>query len=497
MDTALGISRVSVRAAGSLIPNRPSTLQVVTYMIPEPCSRWFTRSHKAPLHHAHLNPDAARKVNKDSLLLGSFLRHGGHVWTRGQYHMAMGRARTGTPIREVQAAAHGDSVTVPQQPPSSRLMGPSFWFWVYSAIAGLALFYVCCAFPLYAEEGNMVNVLFMWQVIGAAISRLFGEFKFALGELKKSSWLWPGLYQTRDARLPHDWHNLYDGREQRTYFYNSATGTAQWAPPALLTTSETAPRGSTTGQVVMSYIWRGVSQQLGGTLAPLITAGLNLCQADVAVALLTHKGLEPEVSMLIAACFAALPSPLPSPIYKLGSTPLQAYLNGSIAQTFETLLSVALAARLVSNLCSFLAVLMRAARVRAPFSDLSLDRRAFLRLLCALCPALSWRLHPWAFKLDRERIVLLPLPYNVPLPVWVPKWELIGRSWTALLYAAPMVLPLARLLAAAQPVKTSNFLSLVIDSRVVQISSFVSVVSFLLGRQKDAYTAAIEQHFAV
>jgi hypothetical protein len=250
----------------------------------------------------------------------------------------------------------------------------------------------------------------------------------------------------------------------------------------------------------MSYIWRGVSQQLEGTLAPLITAGLYLCQADVAVALLTHKGLEPGVSMLIAAYFAALPNPLPSLIYKLGSTPLQAYLNGSIAQTFETLLSVALAARLVSNLCSFLAVLMRAARVRAPFSDLSLDRRAFLRLLCALCPALSWRLHPWAFKLDRTRFVLLPLPYNVPLPVWVPKWELIGRSWTALLYAAPMVLPLARLLAAAtvaQPEKTSSFLSLLIGSRVVQISAFVSVVLFLLGRQRDAYTAAIEQHCAV
>jgi hypothetical protein len=167
MDTALGISRVSVRPAGSLISNRLSTLQVVTYTIPESCSRWFTRSHKAgPLHHAHLNPDAARKVNKDRLLLGSSLRHGGHVWTRGQYNMRKGRTRTENPMRlDVQAAALGDCFTVPQQPPSSRLVGPSLWFWVYSAIAGLALFYVCCAFPLYAEASNMVNVLFMWQVI--------------------------------------------------------------------------------------------------------------------------------------------------------------------------------------------------------------------------------------------------------------------------------------------------------------------------------------------
>jgi hypothetical protein len=185
---------------------------------------------------------------------------------------------------------------------------------------------------------------------------------------------------------------------------------------------------------------------------------------------------------------------------KLGLTPLQACLNGSIAKAFETLLSVALAARLVSNLCSFSATLMRAARARAPFSNLSLDRRPFLRLLCALCPALSWRLQPWAFNLDRERFVLLPLPYDVPLPVWVPKWELLGRSWTALLFAAPVVLPLARLLAAAtvvQPVKTGSFLDLVVGSRVVQISAFVSVVSFLLGRQRDAYTAAIEQHCTV
>ncbi|GAQ78292.1 hypothetical protein KFL_000100570 [Klebsormidium nitens] len=101
-------------------------------------------------------------------------------------------------------------------------------------------------------------------------------------------------------------------------------------------------------------------------------------------------------------------------------------------------------------------------------------------------------------RLDYARVALLPLPYSVPLPVPVPRWELLTSSWRALLYAAPMVLTLARLLAAAaaanpQVYAPSKLYTLVLCSRPVQISACVSAVAFLLGRQRAAYEVALEE----
>jgi hypothetical protein len=62
-----------------------------------------------------------------------------------------------------------------------------------------------------------------------------------------------------------------------------------------------------------------------------------------------------------------------------------------------------------------------------------------------------------------------------------------------------MVLPLARLLAAAEAAKpqgldSSALCSLLLSSRPLQISAGVSVASVLLWRQKAAYAAAVEKH---
>lgn len=95
-------------------------------------------------------------------------------------------------------------------------------------------------------------------------------------------------------------------------------------------------------------------------------------------------------------------------------------------------------------------------------------------------------------------MALLPLFSRVPFQAPVPRWELLTSSWRALLYAAPMVLPLARLLAAAtaanpQGLAPGKLYNLVLCSRPVQMSACVSAVAFLLERQRAGYEVALAE----
>lgn len=119
----------------------------------------------------------------------------------------------------------------------------------------------------------------------------------------------------------------------------------------------------------------------------------------------------------------------------------------------------------------------------------------------ALCPATTWLLYPYAMDGPPSRVALLPLLSGVPFRVPVPRWELLGLSWRALLPAATLILPLVRLLAAtaasaANPQGLSPgtiFTSLVLCSWPVQFSAFFSGLDVLLGRHRQAYDAALEQ----
>ncbi|GAQ82480.1 hypothetical protein KFL_001120250 [Klebsormidium nitens] len=235
--------------------------------------------------------------------------------------------------------------------------------------------------------------------------------------------------------------------------------------------------------------------QLGGLLQPVVTIGLYL--STVVTVYCFSRGLYGGqlgvgTSFFLSAAFLTLPQPLLLLVIALSSRP--SFLNGIVAARCESALCVTLLISVLPGLFSTLGTIHRAAEARLPRCRLPWNCECFLRLLVALCPALSSRLHPYALRLDYARVALLPLPYSVPLPVPVPRWELLKSSWRALLYAAPMVLPLARLLAAAPmglPART--FCTLVVWSRPVQISACVSAVTFLLGRQRAAYEVALEE----
>jgi hypothetical protein len=105
--------------------------------------------------------------------------------------------------------------------------------------------------------------------------------------------------------------------------------------------------------------------------------------------------------------------------------------------------------------------------------------------------------HPYAFKRDFTRVALFPLPYDVPIAIPLPNWGLLTpfNCLVTLLFAAPVVLPLARLKQIAQctsPVQLSALCALVLKSAPVQIGVVTAVVTFLLRRRRDAYVAAVK-----
>lgn len=308
----------------------------------------------------------------------------------------------------------------------------------------------------------------------------------------------------RSPGLPPDWHALSDPQTNRVYFYNSVSETAQWDPPPSLPVRIRSPGASSGPFGALTLFFDGLLQQLGGILQPLVTVGLYWCRFETlrwcARALFGGKlQLGAGTILFLSAAFFALPQPLPFSILLLSRSRYPACLGGKLASRVEFLLCIALVLSALPGLRLTLGVFNRAAEECVPKCRLpSWDCEAFTTLLIALCPALNWTLHPYALDWTADRVALLPLPFRVPLQVPVPRWEVLRSSWRAFLFAAPMVLPLARLLAAAAAAKPpglspGRIYALVICSRPVQMSAFVSVLEFLLERQGETYAAALEQ----
>jgi hypothetical protein len=301
-------------------------------------------------------------------------------------------------------------------------------------------------------------------------------------------------FQQRDFILPPDWHNLLDTKANRTFYYNSVTKTSQWELPGLLPEQISAPSSLPTGGLVASYLARGLLQIFASVFRTLMAAalytGLGVTWSYCIVSVLIFKEEIGCLSIFLhGACFLALPQPLPPVILALFFFRIP--LSSAYTSFFEPFLSLALLSSLIPEVLSFLRALARAARARIPALEFKIQP---LDLLCALCPALSWRVWPSALQLNFDRVSLLPLPYGVPFQVPVPRWERLGRSWMALLYAAPMVLPLTRILKdpTAMSANLGEFLAPVLQSWPVQISVFISVVTFLLRKQREVYVAALE-----
>ncbi|GAQ78296.1 hypothetical protein KFL_000100610 [Klebsormidium nitens] len=323
--------------------------------------------------------------------------------------------------------------------------------------ASLALL-VCAFFPAVKPAAATLNYAIAVQGLASLLAYFSAEY--TLLAFEKDSRM-SGQLLERDPALPPDWHTLFDRKTNRVYFYNS---------------------------------------QLGGILQALVTVGLYWSTVATLFwctsAVYGAKQLGMGTSFFLAAAFLALPQPLPLVVLALSLRP--SVIGGTLAARFESALCVTLLISVLSGLCSTLATIDRAAKARLPSCRLPWNCACFSRLLVALCPALSWRLHPYALRLDYARVALLPLLSRVPLQAPVPRWELLTFSWRALLYAAPMVLPLARLLAAAaaanpQGLAPGTLYGLVLHSRPVQMSACVSVVGFLFDRQRKAYEVALEE----
>jgi hypothetical protein len=315
-----------------------------------------------------------------------------------------------------------------------------------------------------------------------------------------------GQFQVRDPVLHDEWHNVYHPTERRTFYYNSETKEATWASslsPTLTLVGHMRPvlvrrddKYSTWG------VWlRDTVLLIRGALQLLITLGLYY---RVGMTLLWPLGaisgtlqIDPWVALVLCACSLALPQPLPLLVVHLGSLSL-ASLNGALATFFEAALCIGLLVFIASSFRSYLASSREAAKAKVfPSCAVDWDAGSFLGLVYSMCPVLSWRVHPYAFKLDFTRVVLFPLPHNVPIAIPVPNWDLLtpSKCLVALLFAAPMVLPLARLKQIAQctsPVQFSTFCALVLESAPVRIGIVTAVVTFLLRRQRDAYVAAVK-----
>jgi hypothetical protein len=397
--------------------------------------------------------------------------------------------------RKDRQATSQESASSPESPP--KRFGPSLHSLFFTAACMAVLFLVCYTFPVLLPEDQVppLGVLLLQLSLGmlALVAGVSALQSFTVDSLA-------GQLLERDPLLPPEWHCLYLPEANRAFYYNSETRVAQWEAPPLLPGPVTPTR--TGAWLTVTYFLNGLSQQLAGILQPLMTAGLYATSLTslwwCLTALYGARQLRGGLALFASACLLALPQPLPFLILRLSSEPYSTALSGVIASRVESALSVALLASLVPQLCSSLGTLHRAAKARLPKCHFRYDSTWALRLIFALCPAVSWRLKPYAFQLSRHRFAQIPLPSRVPLSIPVPRWELFGRSWTAILYAAPMVLPLARLLAAAEAAKaqslgSSALCSLLLSSRPLQISACVSVVSVLLWRQKVVYAAAVEK----
>jgi hypothetical protein len=315
-----------------------------------------------------------------------------------------------------------------------------------------------------------------------------------------------GQFQVRDPVLADEWHNVYHPTERRTFYYNSETKVATWASDSF-SPSITLVKGVrpvlVRGDDDFTWGFWGTDTVLliMGALKLLITLGLYY---RIGMTLLWPLGaisgtlqIDPWVGLVLSACSLALPQPLPLLVVHLGSLPL-ASLNGALATFFETPLCIGLLAFVAVTFRSYLARSREAAKAKVfPSSAVNWDAGSFLALVYSMCPVLSWRVHPYAFKLDFTRVMLFPLPYNVPIAIPLPNWDLLTlyNCLATLLFAAPVILPLARLKQIAQctsPVQLSTFCALVLQSAPVQIGIVAAVVTFLLRRQRDAYVAAVK-----
>ncbi|GAQ78295.1 hypothetical protein KFL_000100600 [Klebsormidium nitens] len=378
-----------------------------------------------------------------------------------------------------------------------RLPGPSGRSLALSACTATLAISVCAFFPGVIPAAVTLGDVIVVQGLASIFALLFAGY--TLLAFEKDSRMSGQLLQ-RDPGLPPDWHTLLDPKTNRVYFCNSVTKTVQWDPPPSLPVTFKPPGASPGLTRTLTLFCNGLLQQLGGILQALVTVGLYWSTVVTLFwctsAVYGAKQLGVGTSFFLTAAFLALPQPLPFVVLALGSRP--SYLGGVLAARFESALCVALLINVFPALGSSLGTIHRAAKARLPSCRLFWNCACFSRLLVALCPALSWRLHPYALRLDYARVALLPLFYRVPLQAPVPRWELLTSSWRAFLYAAPMILPLARLLAAAaaanpQGLASGTFNTLVLSSRPVQISACVSVVGFLFERQRAAYEDALEE----
>jgi hypothetical protein len=379
-----------------------------------------------------------------------------------------------------------------QQPPSEWGPPVPILLWCLFSLA-VALFACFIGLPFRIEAATNLPQVILIAIIWATITGIF-----AWQQLSEAADA--GQFQARDQRLPPDWHNLFDPIRKKTFYYNSVTGKSQFKPPGLLPSPAAVPSRTSPGRLFVTYLFKGLAQLV---LKPLVTAALYVMTVRTQIVtqmkalffcLLDPFSLDRLWPVLFhGACFLALPQPLPFISLTLSHNPaFAASLNGPTAARFEVALCALLAASLVYELVAFLATMARAARARLPPCDLTWDARFASRFLCALCPALSWRLQPYAFTLDFTRVVLFPLPFGVPGALPVPKWELFTLSWRALLHAAPLVLPVTRVLVAAAAAKPLNLVRTLLCPPV-RMGVLVSVATLLLRRQREAYEEALAQ----
>ncbi|GAQ85623.1 hypothetical protein KFL_002450160 [Klebsormidium nitens] len=305
----------------------------------------------------------------------------------------------------------------------------------------------------------------------------------------------------RSPGLPPDWHALFAPTANRPCYYNSVTHSFQWDPPASPPHSRVPPGTSTGLFGTLALLFNCIIQQLVGLVQPVVTLGLYWSRVVtfrwcVCAVFGANPQLHAGAILFLSAAFLSLPQPLPLCVLLLGRSGDSTFLGGPLAARLESFLCVAILVSALPGLCVTLMTFHRAAEERLPKCRLPWDFKGFLYLLLAICPALTWWLYPYAVDGPPSRVALLPLPSGDPFRVPVPRWEVLKFSWRALLSAAPMILPLARLLVAAakaQGLSPGAIYTLVLCSRTVQLSACVSGLEFLLARHTATYKAALKQ----
>ncbi|GAQ90538.1 hypothetical protein KFL_006530040 [Klebsormidium nitens] len=329
-----------------------------------------------------------------------------------------------------------------------------------------------------------------------------------------------GQFEPRRPELPPEWHNLYYPREKLPFYYNSVTKASQWEYPDLPTPPDEPDVSVTSDELVGSYLADGTGQLFSALLKLPVTLLLYyapLFELQWLIQLYKDHTIGGWSFWLLASAVAALPQPLPLLILALGGSQpaITPFLDGPVAVGWEAFLSLALLGSLASEVQSLIQTLDEAARARLPPRKMTADSSFLTNLVCALCPGLGWKLHPFALTLNFERIVIVPFLCKVPLRVPVPRWELLPGSLVALLFASPLVLPLARALStpievAQAPERSAYmkffnvvskategalepgvFIEAVISSPAVWVGVFVSVATVLIRKQKEAYESAL------